>query len=155
MPMISCLTRGWTVVRFGAQDDSCDLQPARRHLWQRQRVSFAPGALVRARGREWVVLPDSTDDLLVLRPLGGGEDETAGVLASFEPVEPAEFSWPDPDSAGDDLGARLLHDAARLGFRSSAGPFRSFGEIAVEPRPYQLVPLLMGLRLDPGTPPDR
>ncbi len=112
-------------------------------------MSFAPGALVRARGREWVVLPDSTDDLLVLRPLGGGEDETAGVLAGFEPVEPAEFSWPDPDSAGDDLGARLLRDAARLGFRSSAGPFRSFGEIAVEPRPYQLVPLLMGLRLDP------
>ena len=37
----------------------------------------------------------------------------------------------------------------RLGFRSSAGPFRSFGRIAVEPRPYQLVPLLMALKLDP------
>ena len=29
------------------------------------------GALVRARGREWVVLPDSTDDLLMLRPGAG------------------------------------------------------------------------------------
>src|SRR6185295_15962627 len=38
---------------------------------------------------------------------------------------------------------------ARLSTRSAAGPFRSFGKIAVDPRPYQLVPLLMALRLDP------
>src|SRR6185503_881177 len=31
----------------------------------------------------------------------------------------------------------------------SAGPFRSFAQIAVEPRPYQLVPLLMALKLNP------
>ena len=43
----------------------------------------------------------------------------------------------------------MLRDAVRLGFRSSAGPFRSFARIAVEPRPYQLVPLLMALKLDP------
>jgi superfamily II DNA or RNA helicase len=110
---------------------------------------FAPGSLVRARGREWVVLPESEDDLLVLRPLGGTGDEIAGVLPAVEAIEPARFSWPDPDRAGDHLGGRLLADAARLGFRSSAGPFRSFGAIAVEPRPYQLVPLLMALRLDP------
>ena len=30
-----------------------------------------PGALVQARGREWVVLPESTDELLMLRPVGG------------------------------------------------------------------------------------
>ena len=35
-----------------------------------------------------------------------------------------------------------------LGFRSSAGPFRSVGHLAVTPRPYQLVPLLMALRQD-------
>ena len=113
------------------------------------RARFAPGSLVRTRGRDWVVLPDSSDDLLVIRALGGADDETAGVLIGLEPVEPAEFAWPDPDQAGDHLGGRLLADAARLGFRSSTGPFRSFGAIAVEPRPYQLVPLLMALRLDP------
>ena len=43
---------------------------------------------------------------------------------------------------GDYRSCRLLRDAVRLGFRSSAGPFRSFGRIAVEPRPYQLVPRL-------------
>jgi hypothetical protein len=41
-------------------------------------MSYSTGSLVRARGREWVVLPDSTDDLLVLRPLGGAEEEVAG-----------------------------------------------------------------------------
>jgi ERCC4-related helicase len=37
----------------------------------------------------------------------------------------------------------------RLSSRAGAGPFRSFARIAVEPRPYQLVPLLMALKLDP------
>ena len=37
----------------------------------------------------------------------------------------------------------------RLANRSGTGPFRSFARIGVEPRPYQLVPLLMALRLDP------
>jgi len=36
-------------------------------------MSFAVGSLVRARGREWVVLPESKEDLLVLRPLGSKE----------------------------------------------------------------------------------
>ena len=112
-------------------------------------MSFQVGALVRARGREWVVLPESSDALLVLRPLGGSDEEVAGVLTALEPVEHARFDPPDPDRPGDHLSARLLRDALRLGFRSSAGPFRSFGRIAVEPRPYQLVPLLMGLRMDP------
>jgi len=39
-----------------------------------------------------------------------------------------------------------VFEAAKV---DGAGPFRSFARIAVEPRPYQLVPLLMGLRLDP------
>ncbi len=109
----------------------------------------AVGTLVRARQRDWVVLPGSDDDLLLLRPIGGTEDETTGILTALESVVPAQFDWPDPTTAGDHQSARLLRDALRLGFRSSAGPFRSFGSIAVEPRPYQLVPLLMALRLDP------
>ncbi len=109
----------------------------------------AVGTLVRARQRDWVVLPGSDEGLLLLRPIGGTEDETTGVLTALEPVVTAQFDWPDPATAGDHQSARLLRDALRLGFRSSAGPFRSFGSIAVEPRPYQLVPLLMALRLDP------
>lgn len=112
-------------------------------------MSFAVGSLVKARGREWVVLPESADELLVLRPLGGTEDEVTGIYLPLERVEAARFDLPDPTQLGDDRSCRLLRNAVRLGFRASAGPFRSFARIAVEPRPYQLVPLLMALKLDP------
>lgn len=112
-------------------------------------MSFAVGSLVRARDREWVVLPGSENDLLMVRPLGGTEDEMTGLLLVLEPVAPAQFALPDPAQHGDYRSCRLLRDAVRLGFRSSAGPFRSFARLAVEPRPYQLVPLLLALKLDP------
>ena len=109
-------------------------------------TSYAVGALVRARGREWVVLPESEDDLLVLRPLGGGDEDVAGVLPALELVESATFDAPDPTDLGDAASAGLLRSALRIGFRSSGGPFRSFASLAVTPRPYQLVPLLMALK---------
>src|SRR5205807_4271326 len=88
-------------------------------------------------------------ELLVLRPLGATDAETTGILSALEEVVPATFAPPDPTQPGDARSAALLRDALRLGFRSSAGPFRSFGQISVDPRPYQLVPLLMALRLNP------
>jgi len=110
---------------------------------------FLPGNLVRARGREWVVQSDSHRDWLRLRPLNGADDETIALIPELElqPVEPATFAWPDPARAGNHAAALLLRDALRLTLRAGAGPFRSFGNIAVEPRGYQLVPLLMALRL--------
>jgi superfamily II DNA or RNA helicase len=112
-------------------------------------MNHATGALVRVRGREWVVLPGSTESLLLLRPLGGTDDEQIGIHTALDAVEPAIFELPRPEQVGDYRSAKLLRDAVRLGFRSSAGPFRSFARIAVEPRPYQLVPLLMALKLNP------
>ncbi|ALD91665.1 Superfamily II DNA/RNA helicase, SNF2 family [Cupriavidus gilardii CR3] len=110
---------------------------------------FLPGNLVRARGREWVVQSDSRRDWLRLRPLSGADDESIALIPELElhPVEPATFDWPDPARAGNHAAALLLRDALRLTLRAGAGPFRSFGNIAVEPRGYQLVPLLMALRL--------
>ena len=114
---------------------------------------FAVGSLVRARGREWVVLPPKGDlpDLLMLRPLGGTDEDACGIYLPLEgrDVAQAEFAPPDPRAAGDSTAALLLRDATRLNFRAGAGPFRSLGRIAVEPRAYQLVPLLMALRLSP------
>lgn len=107
---------------------------------------FAIGTLVRARGREWVVLPESQDDLVMLRPLAGVAEEVTGIVPGLEPVEPAVFAPPDPAHTGDHRSCGLLRDAVRLGVRNSAGPFRSFGSIAVTPRPYQLVPLLVALK---------
>ena len=76
-------------------------------------------------------------------------DESIALIPELElqPVKPATFAWPSPTHAGNHAGALLLRDALRLTLRAGAGPFRSFGNIAVEPRSYQLVPLLMALRL--------
>jgi superfamily II DNA or RNA helicase len=114
-------------------------------------MSFQVGSLVRARGREWVVLPREEENLLLLRPLGGTDADACGIYLPLEPdaVQPAVFSPPNPAQAGDHTACSLLRDAVRLGFRAGAGPFRSLGRIAVEPRPYQLVPLLMALKLSP------
>ena len=108
-----------------------------------------PGTLVQIRGREWVVLPESTDELLMVRPVGGLDEEVVGILPSVESVESATFRLPTAKDVGDFASGRLLRDAARLSTRAAAGPFRSFARIAVEPRPYQLVPLMMALKLDP------
>lgn len=112
-------------------------------------MSFAPGSLISARGREWIVLPDSDTQNLRLRPLGGGErDETLIYLPlERQPVQPATFPWPSVAQARNHSASQLLLDALQLKLRSGAGPFRSFGNIAVEPRAYQLVPLLMALKL--------
>ncbi|NBB81124.1 MAG: DEAD/DEAH box helicase [Verrucomicrobia bacterium] len=112
-------------------------------------MTFAPGNIVEARDREWVVLPESTEELLMLRPLGGTDAEVTGILTALETVDAAALDAPDPTQLGDHRACRLLRDAIRLGFRSSAGPFRSFGRLAFEPRPYQLVPLMMALRQEP------
>lgn len=111
--------------------------------------TFPPGTLVRARDREWVVLPDSDAASLVLRPIGGLDDEVTRLCPFIEHISEAVFNLPDPSRLGSFESCRLLRDAARLSTRSAAGPFRSFGRIAVEPRPYQLVPLLMAMRLNP------
>lgn len=105
------------------------------------------GSLVRARGREWVVLPGTTPDFLLLQPLGGSSDDVVGVFPD-EGVESATFPAPSPDDLGDAASTDLLRTALRVGFQSSAGPFRSLAGISVSPRNYQYVPLMMALRQD-------
>lgn len=112
-------------------------------------VNFAPGDLVRARGREWVALPSPRDGILALRPLSGSESDTVILDPTLEilPVEPARFDLPTDATTTVQAKAALLADAMRLTLRRGAGPFRSAAQLAFEPRTYQLVPLLMALRL--------
>ncbi len=112
-------------------------------------MNFAPGDLVRARGREWVALPSPRDGILALRPLSGGGNDTVVLDPAFEllPVEPARFDLPVDAAATVQTKAALLADAMRLTLRRGAGPFRSAAQLAFEPRTYQLVPLLMALRM--------
>ncbi len=112
--------------------------------------AFNPGAIVNARGREWVVLPESKKDALFLRPLGGGEEAPTLILPDLEPapITHATFPAPNPKKIGLQSAGVLLRDALMMSLRAGAGPFRSFGNIAVEPRAYQLVPLMMALKQD-------
>lgn len=110
---------------------------------------FAPGDLVYARGREWVAMPSADPDWLCLRPLSGAESDIQYLRPELErdPVRPAQFGLPDSSLLATQDAARILADALRLSLRRGAGPFRSAARLAFEPRAYQLVPLLMALRL--------
>lgn len=106
---------------------------------------------MRARGREWIVLAGSDADVLRVRPVSGSEEDQTYIHMALEavPVTDASFPMPAPTQKASHDAALLLRDALILSLRRGAGPFRSFGQIAIEPRAYQLVPLLMALKLDP------
>ena len=108
------------------------------------------GDLVHARGREWIVLGRPGDDLLRVRPLSGSEEDAILIAPRLErqAVREATFALPGAEQLDTQDAARLLADALRLSLRRGAGPFRSAAHLGVEPRAYQLVPLLMAMRLD-------
>lgn len=113
-------------------------------------TAYQPGKLVSLRGRDWIVLPSPDPDLLVVKPLGGSDDEIAGIylplgIAADKPLD-TFFLPPTRDDLGDISTARLLYDSARLAFRNGAGPFRSLAKLSFRPRSYQMVPLIMALR---------
>jgi len=111
-----------------------------------------PGKLVSLRGREWVVLPSDDPDLLVVKPLGGSDDEIVGIYLplQIDTDRPADARFEPPTGAdlGDVSTAKLLYDSAQLAFRNGAGPFRALAKLSFRPRAYQIVPLIMALRQD-------
>ena len=115
-------------------------------------TSLQPGKLVSLRGRDWVVLPSETPDLLMVKPLGGSDEEIAGIYLPLEIPDDiphdARFAPPVAEDLGDIATARLLYDAARLAFRNGSGPFRALAKLSFRPRAYQIVPLVMALRQD-------
>jgi SNF2 family DNA or RNA helicase len=114
-----------------------------------ETARFSPGDLIEARGREWVVLPSPAEGLLNIRPLSGSEADAQVIALALEqmPVRPARFDVPELDQLDTQDSARLLSDGLRLSLRRGAGPFRSAAHLGVEPRAYQLVPLMMALKL--------
>lgn len=111
---------------------------------------FKPGSLVTLRNRPWMVLPSEDVDLLMLKPLGGSDDEITGI---FKPLaneadipQTYNFNKPSASDLGDFTSAKLLYNAARLSFRNAAGPFRCLGKLSFRPRSYQMVPLIMALK---------
>jgi len=105
----------------------------------------------------WVM--DSSEQL-ILRPLIGGESSRLVLdpvlldyLASkfpYEAIAPSSFDPPSTDSwVGNHSNFLLFQNASRLLLREGVTPFRSLAKVNVRPRPYQLVPLLMSMKLDP------
>lgn len=118
-------------------------------------MEYKTGTLVEFRSRPWVVQQSSDNDLLVIKPLGGTNAEIIGL---YKPLYGAEldtmvksYEFKKPSSA--DVGsnsypeaARILYNACRLSFRDIAGPFQCLGRLSFEPRPYQMVPLILALK---------
>src|SRR5687767_7803384 len=79
---------------------------------------YSPGALVRARGREWIVLPGSTPEVLRLRPLSGSEEDAALLHTRIEPdIAPATFPPPPLEPQAGQEAMQLLRDALLLSLR--------------------------------------
>ena len=113
---------------------------------------FKPGSLVTLRNRPWVVLPSEDIDLLLLKPLGGSDEEITGIFKPLanEADKPQTYNFikPSENDLGDFASAKLLYNAARFSFRNAAGPFRCLGKLSFRPRSYQMVPLIMALKQD-------
>ena len=121
-----------------------------RELIAYMAAHLQPGKLISLRGRDWVVLPSDDTDLLVVKPLGGSDDEKTGIYLPFgiehDATRDARFPPPEAADLGDIATARLLYESARLAFRNGAGPFRALAKLSFRPRAYQIVPLVMALR---------
>lgn len=117
------------------------------------QFDFKPGSLVSLRKRPWIVVPSDDPDLLLVKPLGGTDEETTGIFLPIagESDLPVSYNFIKPSGSdlGDFYSARLLFDAARLSFRNVAGPFRCLGKLSFRPRSYQMVPLIMALKQNP------
>ena len=106
-----------------------------------------PGSLVKARGRDWVVLPDAAPGLLVARPLNGDPELVTGLFAD----EVQEATFPKPATGRARWGqsrCRAAPNRAAGGFHVQRRPVPLARLDSGRAAPYQLVPLLLALRLD-------
>ncbi len=114
---------------------------------------FSTGTLVEFRDRPWVVQQSTCCDLLILKPLGGSDAESVGLYlplyADGLSIQSYSFRRPsagDLERGGYHQAARILYNACRLSFRDIAGPFKCLGRLSFEPRPYQIVPLILAMK---------
>ena len=116
-------------------------------------MDFKTGTLVEFRNRPWVVQQSESNELIVLKPLGGTDAEITGLYRPLYKdgldIKSYDFQRPTAEDIGKysyKSAATILYNACRLSFRDIAGPFRCLGRISFEPRPYQMVPLILALK---------
>ena len=119
---------------------------------------FQPGKLVTLRGRDWVVLPSDDPGLLMVKPLGGSDDEATGIYLPLEiphdAPKDARFAAPTPDDLGDittairrgldrvrDINVKLIADVVR---DSSVSQAMHTLETVAELRDYGVIGIGLG-----------
>jgi hypothetical protein len=60
------------------------------------QLDFKPGSLVTLRNRPWVVLPSEDTDLLLLKPLGGSDEEITGIYKPLANVTDKPQTYNSP-----------------------------------------------------------
>ena len=60
---------------------------------------WSPGSLVRARGREWIVLSGSDGEVIRVRPVSGSEDDQTLIHLGLEADPVVDASFPKPESS--------------------------------------------------------
>ena len=116
-------------------------------------MDYKTGTLIEFRNRPWVVQQSGEDNLMIIKPLGGTDAETVGLYLPLYGDELQIHSYNFRRPSADDIGknsykasAKVLYNACRLSFRDIAGPFQCLGKLSFEPRPYQMVPLILALK---------
>ena len=115
--------------------------------------SLEAGEVIKARQRDWLVLSKHTDQTTTLqvRALESVDGSTLTLHPNLEitPITRSQITLPDSVKCfSTQSKAALYDDALRLSLSQGSGPFHSPAQMTFEPRAYQLVPLLMALRLE-------
>jgi hypothetical protein len=101
-----------------------------------------PGAILRCRNRDWVLLL-SNPDLFLLRLLAGATEEVwaiyrgvrnpVGYTLPEERFKPSSLPPPSIQDVSHAASAHLLWQAARFALREDAFPLGSLGRISIWP----------------------
>ncbi len=119
---------------------------ADRRITQSDSPSFAPGTVVKNRGRLWRV--DAQDgDVLIATAIDAGEPEQLKFYIPFEEIQPGQLEPPSPDIVGHIAAQDLLLRAYRLSLLHGTAPLLSLQRSRVIPKDYQLVPVVMALEM--------
>jgi hypothetical protein len=119
---------------------------ARHSTTQTDKPTFAPGTVVKNRGRLWRV-DGQDEDVLIATALDSGEPEQLRFYIPFEDTRPGRLEPPSRDIVGRPAAQDLLLRAYRLRLLHGTAPLLSLQRSRVIPKDYQLVPVVMALEM--------
>jgi hypothetical protein len=107
--------------------------------------SYTPGQLVHVRNRDWIVLPSGSDDRLMIKPLGGSEDEITAKPPLGLKRHCKGDPFPKPGLQRSNRNSALL--MTRRGFNQKRLKASALSKLAFSQGHH--VPLIMALKLKP------